>query len=87
MIILLLIGFLMLGGVALILLDSAIEYAEDGYEDESGFHQETRHTNLETDTPDSGIRIWDQIEGACCPLDMGPRFRSMSTNSFPRPRH
>ena len=84
MIMLLLIGFLLLGGVSLILLDSAIEHAEDGYEDESGFHRDTRYPSVEPSDPQAGITIWDQVEGARCSLDMNPRFRSIGSNSFTR---
>jgi hypothetical protein len=82
MIMLLLVGFLLFGGIALMLLDAAIEHAEEGYEDESGFHQETHHWTVDPSSPEAGITLWDQVEGACCPLDMTPSFRPVGNNPF-----
>lgn len=86
MILLLLIGFLLVLGIALMVLDDAIEHAEEGYEDSTGFHQESRSWSIAPTPPDSGITIWDQVEGACCRLDMSPHVRGMSRSQFSPPK-
>ena len=75
MIILLLVGFLLIGGISLMLLESTIEHAEEGYEDDSGFHLTGPSRLSESNPSDAGVTLWDQVEGACCPLDITPRQR------------
>jgi hypothetical protein len=77
MITLLLIGGLLLLGVSLMVLNISIEHAVDGHEDRLGFHQESTHWTREAASSASEVNRWDQIEGACCPLDMSSSFRPM----------
>jgi len=80
-----LIGFLLLLGISLMVLDAAIEHVAEGYEDELGFHQESREWPVQAATPvEPGITLWDQMEGACCPLDMRPAFRPVESAPFER---
>ena len=83
MIALLLIGFLLLAGLSLIVLDASIEGAEEGYEDNFGFHQVSREPETGPTPSEEGITLWDRVEGACCSLDMAPSFRPVGNNQFP----
>lgn len=82
MLTILLIGLLLLLGVSLMMLDAAIEHVAEGYEDELGFHQEPREWSPEPASAESGVTLWDQMEGACCPLDMRPAFRPINESQF-----
>ncbi len=84
MVMIILIGFLLLLGISLMVLDAAIKHAPEGREDELGFHQESRNWSPESTPADSGTTLWDQMEGACCPLDMQPEFRPVATAPFDR---
>lgn len=84
MLITVLIGFLVLSGISLMVLDAAIEHAAEGHEDESGFHQDSREWPAEPTSTEAGVSIWDQMEGACCPLDMRPTFRPIVSAPFER---
>lgn len=85
MLTLVLIGFLLLLGISLMVLDAAIEHVAEGYEDELGFHQESREWPAQPVTPaEPGITLWDQMEGACCPLDLRPAFRPVEPATFER---
>ena len=75
---LLLTGTLLLLGVSLIVLNNSIEHAADGNEDSLGFHQKSPHWTREAPSANSDVKRWDQVEGACCPLDMSSSFRPMS---------
>jgi hypothetical protein len=66
MIVLLLIGGLLLLGISLMVLDAAIEQAEDGW---------TRNTS--PSNPEISPR--DRTEGASCPLDVSPSFPRIGT--------
>ena len=63
-------------------LDSAIEHADDGHEDFLGFHQEAGHRTAANISSDSPIALWDQVEGASCPLDINPAFRPIANGPF-----
>jgi hypothetical protein len=86
MIMLLLVGFLLLGGVALMLLDAAIAQAEDGYEDDSGFHQESHRWIATTPPAEPPVPLWDEMNGAHCSLDLTPTLRPAGNNPFPQHR-
>ena len=79
MLTIILIGFLLVLGVSLMVLDAAIEHVAEGYEDESGFHQEPRDWSKEPTLSEPAVTLWDQMEGACCPLDMQPSFRPIAS--------
>ena len=81
MVMLLLVSFLLLLGIALMVLNSAIEHAEDGYEDETGFHQTERPWNPAS-APEKALTAWDQREGASCPLDVNPGLRPAGRAPF-----
>lgn len=85
MLTIILIGFLLLLGISLMVLDAAIEHVAEGYEDQSGFHQEPRDWSPELASPEPEVALWDQMEGACCPLDMKPTFRPITSTQFDRP--
>ena len=72
LILLLIAGFVLVAASSLIALGHAIVTADDGFEDASGFHgtASSPATNPATPTVDTG-NPWDQVEGACCPLDLG----------------
>jgi hypothetical protein len=73
--IILLIGGLLLLGVSLMVLDAAIEGAEEGSEDALGFHQEShRWTRNASSSSNPEITPWDRTEGASCPLNVSPSF-------------
>ena len=55
-------------------LDAAIERAEDGYEDALGFHQESHRWTDNTSSSKVEITPRDRTEGASCPLDMNSSF-------------
>ncbi len=82
MMISLLIGFLLLLGIALIVLDYAIKHAPEGYEDESGFHLETHHWSDKHHTANSGISQWDHAEGASCSVELRPALRPVVNTPF-----
>jgi len=82
MLMLLIIGFLLLLGVALMVLNSAIDHAVDGYEDNDGFHQKTPPWASHRTSTDSDVSAWDRAEGASCPLDMRPSFRPVGHHPF-----
>jgi len=82
MLMIILIAGLLLLGISLMVLDAAIEGAPEGHEDEFGFHQEPREWAQEPAAAESGVTLWDQMEGACCPLDMSPTFRPMPSTRF-----
>ena len=79
----LLIGFLLILGISLMVLDATIERADEGYEDNLGFHQESHQWAPESESRE-GITLWDQMEGACCPLEMRPAFRPIVSTQFDR---
>jgi hypothetical protein len=79
MIVLLLIGGLLLLGISLMVLDAAIEQAEDGYEDSLGFHQESHRWTRNTSPSNPEISPRDRTEGASCPLDVSPSFPRIGT--------
>jgi len=79
MILLVLIAFLLVLGIALMVMDAAIEHAETGYEDNFGFH---RLSPGESAPAEPEITLLDQREGACCPLDPGPSLRNMGRTAF-----
>ena len=81
MFIMLLIGFLLILGASLMVLDAAIEHANEGHEDELGFHQESPH-RIATHTSGSEVNPWDRVEGANCPLDISPSFRPIGNAPF-----
>ena len=59
---------------SLIALVYAVVHAEEGFEDSTGYHRKAPNdlgTNLAPATVDTG-NPWDQINGANCPLDLGP---------------
>ncbi len=74
MIMLLLIGGLLLLGISLMVLDAAIEGAENGSEDALGFHQESHRWTPNASPSTAEITPWDRTEGASCPLDLRPAF-------------
>jgi hypothetical protein len=78
----LLIGFLLILGISLMVLDAAIEHAPEGHEDELGFHQESTHRISASTSSGSETTSWDQAEGANCPLDMSPSFRPIGNAPF-----
>ncbi len=87
MITLLLVCFLLYGGISLTLLIVAIGHAEEGYEDDSGFHRESLQWKADSASPEGGITLWDQVEGASCQLDLRPPFRPIGNNAFtPHPQ-
>jgi hypothetical protein len=72
---------IILVAAAVIALLYAVSSAEDGFEDPAGFHSESQHRATDdssSSTVDTG-NPWDQVEGACCPLDLRP---SLGPNHF-----
>jgi hypothetical protein len=82
---LLLIGGLLLLGVSLMVLNNCIEQAVDGHEDSFGFHQESPPRTRDASFSKSEVKRWDQVEGACCPLDMSSSFRPISDKPLNSP--
>lgn len=64
-----LIGILFIAVAALGALVFAVTHAEEGYEDSSGYHRKQPSNDTPSSTVDTG-NPWDQVEGACCPLDL-----------------
>ena len=79
MIPLVLIAFLLVLGIALMVMDAAIEHAEPGYEDNFGFHRLSPGESVPAE-PD--FTLLDQREGACCPLNLSPSLRAMGRAAF-----
>ena len=77
-------GSLLVLGISLMVLDAAIEHVAEGYEDELGFHQESREWSSTPTSAEPGVTMWDQMEGACCPLEMRPTFRPITSAQFNR---
>lgn len=66
----LIIGFLLLGAIALVTLVLALAHAEDGWEDESGFHRIAPAKAAGPNPPPWGPATrWDNIEGVSCTID------------------
>ena len=83
---LLLIGGLLLLGVSLMVLNNSIEHAADGHEDSLGFHQESPHWTRGAPSSNSAAKRWDQVEGACCPLNVSSSFRPINDTPLNLPR-
>jgi hypothetical protein len=81
MVMILLIGFLLILGISLMVLDATIDRADEGFEDNSGFHQESHQWTPESELCEE-ITLWDQMDGACCSLEMRPHFRPIVSTQF-----
>ena len=70
------VGFLLIAAGSVLALLFAVKTAEDGYEDATGFHStgSSQAKGALAPTVDTG-NPWDQIEGACCPLELGHSLR------------
>ena len=86
MILSLVIMLLLIGGIGLMLMNVAIEHAEEGYEDSAGFHQNSPEWVAQSDGTEERISSWDQLNGACCSLDTATPLRSMGNRPIPFPR-
>ena len=65
----LLVSFLFLIGIALMLLNAAIECAVEGREDANGFHGGELKRHFTTVASETEAMPWDYVEGTCCPLN------------------
>jgi hypothetical protein len=66
---LLLVSLLVFGN-GLVSLVFAISYAEDGYENDSGFHRDPHSSAEARQWQAIEVTPWDQVEGASCPLNL-----------------
>ena len=89
LIIVLLVGTTLLAIASVVALLHAIFHAEEGFEDSTGYHamEQTQNdchlekTQSATQTVDTG-NPWDQIEGACCPIDLSHSFPHFHRGKF-----
>lgn len=79
-------GILLIAVAAVIALIFAIMHAEEGYEDDTGYHQKKPDPkpaeNISTTAVDTG-NPWDQVEGASCPWHFNSHYRLAGHNDFP----